>query len=149
MWTVDDGLTTTARMNNVEKHEVVREHLCERPEHSDRQIAGALGVSPTFVGKVRRYLEAKGRLTQVETRAGHDGRRRRRRRSPKEIQRDQLRNKLGVVERQLKERLERYEYDRIKRHEYHIWGFTPYPHELEAERDRIVAELESLQDAPG
>jgi hypothetical protein len=132
-------------MNNIEKHEAVREYLATHPDQSDRQIAGHLGVSPTFVGKVRRFLEAKGKLTNVETRQGQDGRWRRHRRTRNAIERDELQSRLDVIERELAERTKRYEHDRIKRHEYHVSGFSPYPHDLEAERDRILKKLKSLK----
>lgn len=139
-WTVDGVVAKSWSMNNVEKHEAVREHLVRHPEQADRQIAGLLGVSPTFVGKVRRYLEEKGRLTKVETRQGQDGRKRKRRRSRKEIEREELRSKLYWIELNLTRQTKRHEYEKLE-------GYpdpAPYPHELEAELNRILKELDAL-----
>jgi len=46
-------------------------------ERSDREIARAAKVSPTFVAKVRKQLEKDG-LQVVEKRLGRDGKRRKR-----------------------------------------------------------------------
>lgn len=98
--------------SNIEKHDKVRAYLYLHSDSSDRQVAKAVGVSATFVGKVRRYLEAKGRLGSVEHRQGADGKYRRRRRTRQEIEqqraeerqralRDQLQASLDEVERNL------------------------------------------------
>jgi hypothetical protein len=151
-------------MNNVEKHEAVREHLTQHPEQSDRQIAGLVGVSPTFVGKVRRYLEEKGKLTKVETRKGQDGRRRgrRRRRILKEVHQARLRAELERVEAEYKEKIQQW-HEQVKRWGEQMNRTKPedrpplkemrkelrknrFPAELEAERDQLLKELERCSD---
>jgi hypothetical protein len=73
-------------MTNMEKHDMVADDLLLHPNDADRAVASRLGVSPTFVGKVRRYLQDKGKLTKAETRQGQDGRKRKRRRTQNEMQ---------------------------------------------------------------
>ena len=95
-------------MTNIEKHDMVADQLILHPNEADRAVASRLDVSPTFVGKVRRYLEEKGKLTKAETRQGQDGRKRRRRRTQDEIRiqrREQRREELLERLRSLEERL--------------------------------------------
>ena len=44
------------QLTNLEKHETVRNRLQMAPEASDRMIARTIGVSPSFVGKIRKGL---------------------------------------------------------------------------------------------
>lgn len=55
------------------KRALLADALRETPERSDRQIAGAVGVSPTTVGTVRGELEAAGVVSKLDTRTGSDG----------------------------------------------------------------------------
>lgn len=50
------------QLTNIEKHETVRNRLQMVPEASDRMIARTIGVSPSFVGKIRKGLESQGVL---------------------------------------------------------------------------------------
>ena len=62
-------------MTNIQKWEAVKVELLRDAVRSDRQVAQALGFSPSFVGKVRKKLEENGKL-QRGKRVGQDGRRR-------------------------------------------------------------------------
>ena len=71
-------------MNNIEKWELVRTKLLANPGLSDRDIATSCivpstgrHVSPTLVGRVRRYLEERKELSVVGKRRGKDGKERR------------------------------------------------------------------------
>ncbi len=46
------------------------------PEKSDRQLAKAIGVSPTTVGTARKDLEVKGEVSKLDTSTGADGKER-------------------------------------------------------------------------
>ena len=46
------------------------------PEKSDRQIANALGVSPTTIGSTRHKMEDNGQLSQLDSSVGADGKER-------------------------------------------------------------------------
>jgi hypothetical protein len=63
-------------MTNIQKWQAATAELLRDAGRSDRQIAEALGFSASFVGKVRKALEADGKL-QPGKRVGQDGRRRR------------------------------------------------------------------------
>lgn len=60
-------LSATARRG------IVRDELLRDATRSDRAIAVAAGVSPTFVGTVRRELQSTGEVSTVDTRVGRDG----------------------------------------------------------------------------
>lgn len=56
------------QLTNLEKHETVRNRLQMAPEASNRMIARTIGVSPSFVGRIRKGLEGQGVLQgQVHT----------------------------------------------------------------------------------
>jgi ParB-like chromosome segregation protein Spo0J len=57
-----------------EKREAIAALLKASPEKSDRQIAGMIKASPTFVGKVRAEKEATGDVSTVDTRIDTKGR---------------------------------------------------------------------------
>ena len=58
------------QLTNIEKHETVRSRLLIAPEASDRVIARTIGVSPSFVGKIRKGLLAQAILRgQVHTKS--------------------------------------------------------------------------------
>jgi len=61
---------------NVEKWEATMAELLQDAGRSDRQIAEALGLSVSFVGKVRKKLEADGKV-QSDKRRGKDNKVRR------------------------------------------------------------------------
>ncbi len=50
-------------LNAEQKRELIREQLKATPEQSDRQIAKALGVSPTTTGTIRHEMENSGQLS--------------------------------------------------------------------------------------
>jgi len=52
------------------------------PEKSDRQLAKAIGVSPTTVGTARKDLEVKGELSKLDSSIGADGKER-----PRQVER--------------------------------------------------------------
>lgn len=60
-------LTATQRRVAIEA-EVIHDH-----QRSDRSIALLFGVSPTTVGKARSDLEARGKVSRMDTRVGADG----------------------------------------------------------------------------
>ena len=62
-------------MTNIQKWQGAMAELLRDAGRSDRQIAEALCFSASFVGKVRKALEADGKL-QPGKRVGQDGRRR-------------------------------------------------------------------------
>lgn len=55
------------------RRELIGAQLRETPQLSDRQIAGALGVSQPTVGTVRREMEAAGQVIKSITSMGADG----------------------------------------------------------------------------
>jgi len=56
------------------KRELIADLLKADPSKSDRQIAGMIKASPTFVGKVRAEKEATGDVSTVDTRRDTKGR---------------------------------------------------------------------------
>lgn len=69
--------TTRRHLDREQKRELVARSLLTDPGLSDRQHAARCGVSPTTAGAVRRELVAAGRLSNLDTRIGADGRARR------------------------------------------------------------------------
>jgi hypothetical protein len=67
----------TAPYTTVEKRVRIETALREHPERSDRQIAGALGVSPTTIGTARRRLATVQNGQLPKKRIGADGKERR------------------------------------------------------------------------
>lgn len=63
-------------LNQEQKRELIREQLKDTPQHSDRQIARELGVSPTTVGSARSELEVSGELSKLDSCLGLDGKER-------------------------------------------------------------------------
>jgi ParB-like chromosome segregation protein Spo0J len=57
-----------------EKREAIAALLKAKPEMSDRQAAGIVKASPTFVGKVRAEKQATGDVSTVDTRTDTKGR---------------------------------------------------------------------------
>ena len=72
------------------KRDLVADALRETPERSDRQIAGAVGVSHVTVGKVRVDLEATGQVDQLTKRTGADGKERRKPTKPADAPRESV-----------------------------------------------------------
>ena len=75
-----EKLTHARKLNMARRHltqeqksVLIREQIKATPEQSDRQIAQALGVSPTTVGTARRDMEDKGQLSKLDTSTGTDG----------------------------------------------------------------------------
>src|SRR5262245_36317272 len=62
-------------MTNFEKWQTTMAELLKDAARSDRQVAEKLGLSASFVGKVRKKLEQEGKVQQSK-RLGQDGRRR-------------------------------------------------------------------------
>jgi len=60
-------------LSQEQRRELIREQLKDTPAKSDRQIAKALGVSPTTVGTARGDLEARGEVSKLDTVIGIDG----------------------------------------------------------------------------
>lgn len=56
-----------------QKRELIREQVRETPERSNRQIAGALGVSDKTVGSVRSELESGAEIPHLDRVEGPDG----------------------------------------------------------------------------
>ena len=110
-------------MDNIEKFEKVSAYLRTHPEKSDRHIALKNGVSATYVGRIRKRLEAKDILEPVAKRVGADGRKRIKRRSPDEVRR--------AKRRKLRRKLWREMLKAEKRNE-------------DAEKDRLWAEIKRL-----
>ena len=127
-------------MNNIEKYETVQRQLVLKPHDSDREIARECGVSPTFVGKVRRYLEGKGWPIQVEAREGRDGRRRKPRRSSQEVRLERRAKLLKRIEE-------------VQKDVEQFWPNDPNRLEIEARELKPLmdelAKLDSAADAPG
>ena len=71
-----ENATHGQRRTNADKRKAVETALLDREwgGKSDREIAGLCAVSDPFVGKVRRDMEADGRLQTVSSRIGADGR---------------------------------------------------------------------------
>ena len=63
------------RRSNEDKYLAVRTAFVELGmlDHSDRAVSKAVGVSPTFVGKVRKSLETEGAIDVATERVGDDG----------------------------------------------------------------------------
>ena len=120
---------------------MVADDLILHPNDADRAVASRLGVSPTFVGKVRRYLEDKGKLTKAETREGQDGRKRRRRRTRNEMQ-------LARKEIRRKQLLEKLRWHHAVLTTERLWApLQDWERtSIEAEQKRIQEELEGLGD---
>lgn len=59
-----------------QRQELIRQQLKDTPEKSDRQIAGAFGVSHHTVNTQRKELESTGQIAQLETNIGADGKER-------------------------------------------------------------------------
>jgi hypothetical protein len=57
------------------KREAIAKWLKRNPSKTDRQIAKLTHTSPTFVGKVRKWGEARGDVSTVDTRTDSKGRR--------------------------------------------------------------------------
>lgn len=55
------------------KQAAIQKALQAAPEKSDRQLAKAIGVSPTTVGTARKDLEQKGEVSKLDTSTGADG----------------------------------------------------------------------------
>jgi chaperonin cofactor prefoldin len=78
---IDDPVTWVISANIHRRHltaeqkrELIARLLKADPEKSDRQIAGTVKASPTFVGKVRAEKEATGDVSTVDTRVDTKGR---------------------------------------------------------------------------
>ena len=69
-------------MTQGQKRNLIQEQLKETPEKSDRQIANALGVSPTTVGNTRHELEDNGHVSKLDTSIDTLGRKQPRKRKP-------------------------------------------------------------------
>ncbi len=63
------------------------------PEKSDRQLAKAIGVSPTTVGTARKDLEQKGEVSKLDTSIGKDGKE-----YPRQVGQPQLGYDSSIVE---------------------------------------------------
>ena len=70
------------QLNQEQRRELIREQLRETPEKSDRQMAGALNVSPTTVGTIRKQMEESGQLSKLDSSIGADGKER-----PRQVER--------------------------------------------------------------
>ena len=58
------------QLNREQRQELIRAQLRETPEKSDRQMAGALNLSPTTFGTIRRQMEATGQLSKLDSSIG-------------------------------------------------------------------------------
>jgi hypothetical protein len=121
--------------SNIEKHDKVRDYLHLHSDSSDRQVARAVGVSATFVGKVRRYLEGKGQLRAVDRRQGADGKSRRRRRTRKEIEEQQAEERKQLLQQQLRATLAEVERNLQEAQQVYTGD------DWEAEKQRILEEI--------
>jgi len=79
-WTEEQKRTHARRMNLARRHmtreqrrKLIEGELRESPGATNRKIAAQLGVDHKTVGKVRKGMEARGEVPQVEQRAGRDG----------------------------------------------------------------------------
>lgn len=61
-------------LTQAQRRELIAQQLKETPQKSDRQVAAALGVSPTTVGTIRGDLEAGGEVSRLDTRTDTKGR---------------------------------------------------------------------------
>ena len=66
-----------------QKRDVIAKLLAKNPAKSDRQIAEAVKASPSTVGSVRARLEAKGHVSNLDTRTDKRGRAQPARKPPK------------------------------------------------------------------
>ena len=57
-------------LSQEQRRELIREQLTETPEKSDRQIAKSIGASNTFVGNMRKEMEASGDVSKHERMTG-------------------------------------------------------------------------------
>jgi len=57
-----------------QKRDLIAKLIAAQPEKSDRQIAATAKASPTYVGKVRGEMEARGDVSTVDTRTDTKGR---------------------------------------------------------------------------
>lgn len=57
-----------------DRRRAIAAELTRTPDRSDRSIATMVGASPSTVGTVRRELEGEGRLSNLDSRRGADGR---------------------------------------------------------------------------
>lgn len=69
-------------LNQEQRRGLIQSELKDRPQVSDRQIAKALGVSPTTIGSARKDLEEKGELSKLDSSIGADGKER-----PRQVER--------------------------------------------------------------
>lgn len=60
-------------LDRAQRRELIAQQLRDTPQTSDRQIAEALGVSPTTVGTVRAEMEDTGEVSKLDTSMGADG----------------------------------------------------------------------------
>jgi hypothetical protein len=98
-----------------EKRAIIETLLKASPEKSDRQIAGIVKVSPTFVGKVRAEREAAGDVSTVDTRTDTKGRKQPAKRSTKKPEAKQpgpkpVKHDARVISPELAERVGRLAY---------------------------------------
>jgi hypothetical protein len=61
-------------LSQAKRRELIADQLRDTPERSNRQVASALGVSPTTVGTIRQRLEADGDVSRLDTRTDSKGR---------------------------------------------------------------------------
>jgi hypothetical protein len=107
-------------MLNFLKYRAVIHALTRYYAKSDREIASTLKpapVSPTLVGKLRRWMEMKKMIPKVAVRRGADGKSRKKRRTPAEMAaaRDRAEREAAEARRRKNIHLERQEADRAAR----------------------------------
>lgn len=78
-------------MTTAGKQTAIQKALQAAPEKSDRQLAKAIGVSPTTVGTARKDLEQKGELSKLDSSIGADGKER-----PRQVERKAPEPELGL-----------------------------------------------------
>jgi ParB-like chromosome segregation protein Spo0J len=142
-----------------QKRDLIAKLLKATPEKSDRQIAETVKASPTTVGTVRAAMEAKGDVSNLDTRTDTKGREqpaRKKTANPKPIS-SEVRRELEASQAHINELETARERDKdlaeqLRAAEIKISGLESEVEDLKAERDRLherVAELEAALAGSG
>jgi hypothetical protein len=105
-------------LNAEQKRDLIAKLLKATPEKSDRQVAGMVKASPTFVGKVRAEKEATGDVSTVDTRTDTKGRKQPAKKSTKKAGRKQpapkpVKPDPRIISPKLADRVGRFAHDLI------------------------------------